>query len=59
MRRLFLVRYALTPDLVAQTPDAPWVIGSFRNREIGLPVIEASGLTIVKDCQNGIFLLKR
>lgn len=59
MRRLFLTRSVVAPNLIAQTPDHEWVIAYFSNRETGLKALEGQPFQMMKDCENGVFLLKR
>jgi hypothetical protein len=56
---LLLMRYAVAPDLISGSPQGAWVIANYPDRESALPELQRSGLTVVKDCGNGIFLLKR
>lgn len=59
MRRLFLARHVATPALVSSQPDTDWVIASYPDYASGLAALQHDRWTVVKDCQNGIFLLKR
>lgn len=59
LRRLYLLRYMLAPDLVSPTADADWVIAYYPDHQNGLSDPEIQNWTIVKDCENGVFLLKR
>ncbi len=65
MRRLFLVRSLITPDLIAQTPEGSaanqpaWVIAYFDDQGTGKKYLENQPYQIVKDCANGVFLLRR
>lgn len=58
-RLLYLTQYALAPKIIAFFEAGPWVIANFPDRPTGLEAIPQADYTIVKDCQNGIFLLNR
>jgi hypothetical protein len=59
MRRLFLMRTVLTPVLISQTPQSPWVIAYFPDVETGKKYLKGQPYQVVKSCENGVFLLKK
>jgi hypothetical protein len=59
MRRLFLTRSVVAPRLIAQAPQQEWVIAYFSDAETGRKSLAGQPFTVVKDCENGVFLLKR
>lgn len=62
-REFYLLRNALAPRLVAETPPenppVPWLIASYTSRQAGLDDLNGEEWMVVKDCENGMFLLRR
>lgn len=57
--RFYMARYAVTPRLISRGPDRPWIIAYYPDAASGLAAIRAQGLTVVKDCRDGLFLVRR
>ncbi|NLG97371.1 MAG: hypothetical protein GX491_08430 [Chloroflexi bacterium] len=67
-REFYLLRNALAPRLVVELPaevlaedlpPVPWLIASYTGRQAGLDDLNGADWTVVKDCENGMFLLHR
>ncbi len=56
---LMLMRYVVAPDLISESTQAIWVIANYPDRESALQDIQKNRLSIITDCGNGVFLLKR
>jgi hypothetical protein len=58
-RSLYLTQYALAPEVISFYDSDPWIIANYPDYATGLEEISKTELTIVKDCENGVFLLKK
>lgn len=55
----YLTQWALAPHTITFYNSHPWIIANYSNRVEGLSAIAEVGYSIIVDCQNGVFLLKK
>jgi hypothetical protein len=55
----YLTQWALAPHTITFYNSHPWIIANYANRGEGLQAIAKAGYSILFDCGNGVFLLKK
>ena len=55
----YLTQYALTPLVVAYSPNYPFVVGNFRQAVIDPQMYTSKDLVPLKDFGNGVVLFRR
>lgn len=55
----YLTQWALAPRTITFYNSDPWIIANYPDRADGLEAISEIGYSIIEDCGNGVFLLKK
>jgi hypothetical protein len=58
-KTLYLTQYALAPKIITFYDSKPWIIANYPDHKTGLEAIAETPYTIVKDCDNGVFLVSK
>ena len=55
----YLAEFALAPRIILFHDGKPWMIANYPDQAAGLEALRQTPYTIVFDCSNGVFLVKK